>query len=191
MLIQPQKSSSKTVIRSIESLFQKLADEASSSNREITALILPSTQDSSKIMQQNKKILTRSTGSLPRDSLGLHANLAPVCHVSNSSCTEATNNCSGHGSCYLKYGTGDADNCYACRCQATVVENKDGTTQKIQWGGPACEKKDISSPFFLIAGVTVLVIVMVGSAVGMLFSVGSQELPSVIAAGVGASKAQT
>lgn len=72
-----------------------------------------------------------------------------------------------------------------------MVKNKDGTTSKISWGGPACEKEDISSPFWLIAGVTVLVIAMVGGAVGMLFSVGSQELPSVIAAGVGASKAQT
>lgn len=72
-----------------------------------------------------------------------------------------------------------------------MVRKNDGTTQKIQWGGPACEKKDISSPFFLIVGVSVLAIVTVGSAVGMLFTMGQEELPSVIAAGVGASKAQT
>lgn len=126
--------------------------------------------------------------------LGIHSNLAPVCHSSNSSCAQATNNCSGHGYCYLKHRSSDegsTGNCYACRCQQTVVRKNDGTTQKIQWGGPACEKKDISSPFFLIVGVSVLAIVTVGSAVGMLFTMGQEELPSVIAAGVGASKAQT
>lgn len=72
-----------------------------------------------------------------------------------------------------------------------MVRKTDGTTQKIQWGGPACQKKDISSPFFLIAGVSVLAILMVGSAVGMLFSMGQEELPSVISAGVGGSKTQS
>jgi len=124
--------------------------------------------------------------------LPLHSNLAPVCHTSNSSCAEVTNNCSGHGYCYLKYTSGgEASNCYACRCQQTVVRKKDGTTQKVQWGGPACQKKDISSSFFLIAGVSVFAVVMVSSAIGMLVSMGQQELPSVIGAGVGGSKAQT
>lgn len=72
---------------------------------------------------------------------------------------------------------GTTDNCYACRCED-------------KWGGPACEKKDISSPFFLIAGVSIFAIFAVGSAVGMLFTMGQQELPSVIGAGVGGSKAQ-
>lgn len=124
----------------------------------------------------------------------LHSNLAPVCHASNSSCAEATDNCSGRGYCYLKYGSGTegtAGNCYACRCQQTTVKKSDGTVQKIQWGGPACQKQDISSPFFLIAGVTVFAILAVSSAIGMLFSMGQQELPSVIGAGVGGSKLQT
>lgn len=136
----------------------------------------------------------REAFSKPGEDFGIHSNLAPVCHSSNSSCADATNNCSGHGYCYLKHGSGDGDssgNCYACRCQQTVVRNSDGSTRKIQWGGPACQKKDISSSFFLIAGVSVLVIVTVGSAVGMLFGMGQEELPSVIAAGVGASKTQT
>lgn len=136
----------------------------------------------------------RDTPPKAAQELSIHSNLAPVCHASNSSCAEATNNCSGHGYCYLKSGSGaesTTGNCYACRCQQTVVRKNDGTMQKIHWGGPACQKKDISSPFFLIAGVSILAIVMVGSAVGMLFGMGQEELPSVIAAGVGASKAQT
>lgn len=63
--------------------------------------------------------------------------------------------------------------------------------KKISWGGVACQKEDISSPFFLIAGVTILVIALAGSAVGMLFSMGNEGLPSVIAAGVGGPKNQS
>lgn len=123
----------------------------------------------------------------------LQSTLAPVCHSSNSSCAESTNDCSGHGSCYLKYGSGvegTTGNCYACQCKQSVVRNSDGTTKTVQWGGPACQKRDISSPFFLVAGVSLLAIVLVGSAIGMIFSMGSQELPSVISAGVGGPKSQ-
>lgn len=121
----------------------------------------------------------------------LQSSLTPVCHASNSSCAEATNNCSGHGFCYLKYGAGvdgTTGNCYTCQCQSSTIRNSDGTTKTVQWGGPSCQKRDISSPFFLVAGVSVLAIIMAGSAIGMLFSMGAQELPSVISAGVGGPK---
>jgi len=183
------------VTKFLQSIFHDLTKQSSSGKREITAVVLPTTSDSrgsAQIFRRDSAAWSRSSVSGAQDAL--HSNLAPVCHASNSSCAEATNNCSGHGSCYLKYGSseeGSTGNCYACRCQSTVVRKSDGTTKKIQWGGPACEKKDISSPFFLIAGVSVLVIIMVGSAVGMLFSMGQEELPSVISAGVGGSRAQS
>jgi hypothetical protein len=114
--------------------------------------------------------------------------LAPVCYGSNSSCTESTNSCSGHGVCYKKSGTeGD---CYACRCHDTLVKNEDGTERLVRWGGAACQKKDISSPFFLISGVTIAIIVIIGTAIGMIYSVGTAELPGVISAGVGAPRTQ-
>lgn len=204
--LQETSQNSRIIIKFIESLFQDLADESLEGKRDITAVLLPSTQRPQYSTQVLRRDMEGRSGSAmsstnARDGLskagqdfGIHSNLAPVCHSSNSSCAEATNDCSGHGYCYLKHGSGDegsTGNCYACRCQQTVVRKSDGTTQKVQWGGPACEKKDISSPFFLIFGVSVLVIVTVGSAVGMLFGMGQEELPSVIAAGVGASKAQT
>ncbi|KAJ5752356.1 hypothetical protein N7520_009273 [Penicillium odoratum] len=191
----------------IGSIFQDLAKLSSAENWDATAVLLATSKHDSgarrNIFQRDQKLWAESTTfvseaqddlQMSSRDLSLHSNLAPVCHASNSSCAEATNNCSGHGYCYLKYESGGettAGNCYACRCQETVVRKKDGTTQKIQWGGPACQKKDISSPFFLIAGVSVFAIMMVSSVVGMLFSMGQQELPSVIGAGVGGSKAQT
>lgn len=192
------------VAKSLQSIFQYLAKQSLLEDREITAVLLPATRgsrDSAQILRRDLGVLSRSSALGAQDTLRgsaqdlpLHSNLAPVCHVSNSSCAEATNGCSGHGSCYLKYGSGEegsTGNCYACRCQQTEVRKSDGSIQKIQWGGPACQKKDISSPFFLIAGVSVLAILMVGSAIGMLFSMGQEELPSVISAGVGGSKAQS
>ncbi|KAJ5166545.1 uncharacterized protein N7482_005326 [Penicillium canariense] len=193
------------VVQSIKSLFHDLDKLASSESRDITAFLLPNSdasRDISRIAQRDTSTWSRSPasssdaqGTLRKSAQGLAMSsvLAPVCHASNSSCSDATNNCSGHGHCYLKSGSGvegTTDNCYACRCQTTVRTKSDGSTQKIYWGGPACQKEDISSPFFLIAGVSVLAIVLAGSAVGMLFSMGQEELPSVIGAGVGGSKAQ-
>jgi hypothetical protein len=60
----------------------------------------------------------------------------------------------------------------------------------VRWGGAACQKKDISSSFFLISGVTIAIIVIIGTAIGMIYSVGTAELPGVISAGVGASRPQ-
>lgn len=153
-------------------------------------------RDFAKISRRDTGLLPRSSASDPQSTLQTSAQdltlssslLAPVCHASNSSCSDATSNCSGHGHCYLKSSSGDAQ-CFACRCQATVRTKGDGSKQKIYWGGPACQKEDISSPFFLIAGVSILAIILASSAVGMLFSMGQQELPSVIGAGVGGSKA--
>jgi len=162
----------------------------------VTFPTIENIETSSRVQRRTVQVRSDASDVLSRSESGfLHSNLAPVCHASNSSCAEATNNCSNHGSCYLKYSSGKKDDsasdCYACRCKSTTVKNSDGTTKKIQWGGVACQKEDISSPFFLIAGVTVFVIILVGSAIGMLFSMGSEELPSVIGAGVGTSKTQT
>ncbi|CEO58516.1 hypothetical protein PMG11_03235 [Penicillium brasilianum] len=183
----------------IESFFHNLKEMTLTESFEITALMVPAadaSRDFTRISRRDTGSQPRSTASDAQSTLQKSAEdlaassslLAPVCHASNSSCSDATNNCSGHGQCYLKSSSGDAQ-CFACRCQATVRTKSDGTKQKIYWGGPACQKEDISSPFFLIAGVTVLVIVLASSAVGMLFSMGQEELPSVIGAGVGGSKA--
>lgn len=78
--------------------------------------------------------------------------------------------------------------CYACRCFKTNVTTQNGDIRTIQWGGAACQKEDVSSPFFLLAGVTILAVVGISTAIKLLFNVGQQELPSVIAAGVSADK---
>ncbi|KAJ5521543.1 hypothetical protein N7527_005658 [Penicillium freii] len=182
----------------LERLLLHLAKIASTNNREITTVVLPPGVKPEGLSRRGVKpslapVTQQNAFERSAQKSALRSTLAPVCHASNSSCADSTNNCSGHGSCYLKYGSGvegTTGNCYACQCKQSVVQNSDGTTKTVQWGGSACQKKDISSPFFLVAGVSLLAIILVGSAIGMLFSMGSQELPSVISAGVGGPKSQ-
>nr|OQO17794.1 hypothetical protein B0A51_15680 [Rachicladosporium sp. CCFEE 5018] len=113
--------------------------------------------------------------------------ILPACFSSLSACQTTTRNCTGHGSCSLKYTDKDAGSglgaCYSCACQASVVMT-DGKKKTTTWGGPACQKKDVSVEFWLIVLFTVGLIFVVGFAVGTVWEMGSEELPSVIGAGV-------
>jgi len=118
----------------------------------------------------------------------------PLCHSSLDACMSATKNCSGHGECYKKFGNakdvGDSQGaCFACGCIATNAtytwakgEKKLHTLE--YWGGAACQKKDVSGPFWLIFIFSVVMIGVVGWAIGLLFSIGEEKLPGVIGAGV-------
>ncbi|EAT88107.2 hypothetical protein SNOG_04347 [Parastagonospora nodorum SN15] len=121
--------------------------------------------------------------------------ILPSCFNSKSACEKRTHGCSGHGECKLLHkGKGSGKDrqtldCYGCACVETVehegedkgMESKRKVTY---WGGPACQKKDISVQFWLFVLVGVTLAFLVSSAIGMLYSMGSEELPSVIGAGV-------
>ena len=65
----------------------------------------------------------------------------------------------------------------------------DGDGKKtVQWGGGACEKKDISVPFLLFASIGVGAAILISGSIGMLWGMGSAELPKVLSAGVGGSR---
>lgn len=117
--------------------------------------------------------------------------ILPVCQPSIDKLNEATNNCSGHGTLYLKLkSTSESSpDCYACRCQKTVIDRGEGT-KTIEWAGPACSKKDVSQPFWLLAGITIGLVATASWGVGLLFSIGQEDLPSVIGAGVAGPRAQ-
>ncbi len=123
-----------------------------------------------------------------------HKGPLPVCHTSPEEAITATNNCSSHGTVYKKYSPPNPEEkgfeCYACKCNKTVITNDDGTTKTIYWGGPACQKKDVSVPFFLLAGFTIAMLATVSWAIGLLFNIGQEDLPSVIGAGVAGPRAQ-
>lgn len=116
--------------------------------------------------------------------------ILPACFPSLSACESSTRNCSGHGTCSKKYTDADAPtdsrykNCYACQCSATTKESGSGGVSTTYWAGPACQKKDVSVQFWLIALFSVAMVGLVSFAVGQVWSMGEEELPSVIGAGV-------
>ena len=138
----------------------------------------------SSIAFNSKQVKTSNTSSEPITGV------PPVCHSSLDLCTSSTNNCSGHGECYLKYRpTSDEDktqDCYTCGCVPTVEYPPGGKdpSRITYWGGAACQKKDVSGPFWLFAIFTVVMIGLVSWSIGLLFSVGEEKLPGVIGAGV-------
>lgn len=125
-----------------------------------------------------------NTSKLPR--------VVPMCYASMDSCVSSTNNCSGHGACYQKHAGSDggseaAKPCFACGC-VTTRDSSNGSFTATHWGGGACSKIDVSTPFWLIGGFTVLLVFLVGWSIGMIFSIGEEKLPGVIGAGVSGAK---
>ncbi|KEF54327.1 uncharacterized protein A1O9_09493 [Exophiala aquamarina CBS 119918] len=109
----------------------------------------------------------------------------PECFSSQSACENTTNFCSGHGSCYSAHSK-----CFKCRCGTTLARvNPDGTSKTTQWGGLACQKKDISVPFILFATFGVFMAAVIAGGIGMMYSMGAEPLPSVLGAGVAGPKA--
>lgn len=123
-----------------------------------------------------------------------HNGILPLCQSSKEKCIVATNNCSGHGTPYRKPvdpSANSAKECWSCQCENTVRTDKDGNVVKTtQWDGPACQKKDVSVPFFLLAGFAVALAAAVSWGIGLLYSIGQEDLPSVIGAGVTGPRAQ-
>lgn len=132
-----------------------------------------------------KSSSTSTVGTSPTKSHVLSGPI-PTCFSSQSSCERSTNNCSTHGSCVRKWkGVRDAGDCYGCACSIPeVTTNKEGGKKTTHYGGAACHKKDVVMPFWLLGGTSIFLVFTVAWGVGLLYSMGSQELPSVIGAGV-------
>jgi hypothetical protein len=205
-------TSPKGVKAQINGLVRILKHFSATENVESTILLLPAEKTLKKVKKSTHKHTARlaqqseeerldlpspSPSSVTTfDSITPAANLSknathplphnlPQCFTSQSSCENSTNSCSGHGKCYKAHA-----NCFKCRCGTTVVRyNEDGTKKTVQWGGNACQKKDISVPFILFASFGVVMTALVVGGIGMLWSMGSQELPSVIGAGVAGPRA--
>ncbi|EXJ57004.1 hypothetical protein A1O7_07348 [Cladophialophora yegresii CBS 114405] len=194
----------------INSLIRILKHFSATENVESTVLLLPSEKKLKKSNANKHKHAARSAQQSEEERLDLPSPSSaatsfdtitpasnasntthplphniPQCFTSQSQCENVTNTCSGHGACYKAHA-----NCFKCRCGTTVVRvNADGTKKTVQWGGNACQKKDVSVPFILFASFGVVMTALVVGAIGMLWSMGSQELPSVIGAGVAGPRA--
>jgi hypothetical protein len=151
----------------------------------------PAAASSSPPTTESKQMKASNSTADPKPLLPVPA----TCYTTLESCNNSTNSCSGHGKCYRKWGKDEGrPSCFACMCTPTDDFFKQGekgnpARRIIYWGGAACQKKDVSGPFWLFAIFTVVMVGLVSWAIGMLFSIGEEKLPGVIGAGV-SSKAR-
>jgi len=111
----------------------------------------------------------------------------PACFATQSACEAATNSCSGHGICADRWGLEETKNsCFFCYCKKAHADAN--STKVYNWGGAMCQKRDVSTPFWLFASVTITLVGTIAFSIGLLFNVGEQKLPGVIGAGVSRSK---
>ncbi|CAD6886034.1 unnamed protein product [Tilletia controversa] len=96
------------------------------------------------------------------------------CFKSEKDLKNATLECSGRGSGRESRAGGAV--CWRCVCKADRREGR-----VTYFAGDACQKIDISGPFVLLASTTIVLMLVVGSAVGLLFRQGMEELPSTLA----------
>lgn len=145
-----------------------------------------------KVLSQNKGVATpepaieetTTSDFKPHPFVAKKTGPIAACFNSQNSCETATGNCSGHGVCSNKYGADASKACFACHCLATTEKNAQGKDSRYHWGGAACHKIDVSTPFWLLAGFTIVMVGVVGFSINLLFSVGEEKLPGVIGAGV-------
>ncbi|KAF7315945.1 DUF3844 domain-containing protein [Mycena indigotica] len=103
-----------------------------------------------------------------------------TCHTTLDACSNSTLSCSGRGECVSASKAGRT--CFVCACgKSTKGAGK--TLKTENWVGERCERKDVSGPFVLLAGTTVVLILVVAMSVGLLYGVGNIELPSVLMGG--------
>lgn len=105
----------------------------------------------------------------------LPKNLAGTCFTSAKDLEKATNECSGHGKA-VKTSKGGRP-CYRCQCKATEVRKG----KKVYWAGAACEKKDVSTEFVLLASSVLLLVMVSAGSVYFLYKQASEDLPGTLA----------
>ncbi|KAF7376598.1 hypothetical protein MSAN_00076400 [Mycena sanguinolenta] len=103
-----------------------------------------------------------------------------TCHTTLDVCNNATSSCSGRGECVSATKAGRT--CFVCSCETTST----GTGNQVKtetWVGESCERKDVSGPFVLLAGTTIVLILIAFGSVSLLYTVGTIELPGVLMGG--------
>ena len=129
--------------------------------------------------RREEEPLSVATSSPPQSKPTLSPGHVARCYLDEKTCKNATNSCSGRGEC-KKYPL--PPECWTCSCKTT------GKERTIQWAGAACQKEDISIQFNIFLLFTVAIVLVTIWAMGQLYSIGDEPLPSVLSAGVAPPK---
>lgn len=146
-------------------------------------------RDSATKAQQTQAPFPAPSGNSPIYS-------SSTCFASAASCTNGTSECSGRGQCApVRKGPKE---CFVCQC----VKTKDSKNRTEWWSGASCQTKDVStyvskplltpalaesftffSGFSLLAGTTIAIIIAIALSISLLYGIGTEELPGVLAGG--------
>ena len=119
-----------------------------------------------------------------------------ACFETVDVCNNSTSSCSGRGTCVQASKAGRT--CFVCSCGVTKT-GEGNMVKTVTWAGQSCERKDISgyvssnslwscgsilcdSPFVLLSGTVIVIIILFVSSVSLLYSVGEHPLPSILLA---------
>ncbi|KAK9464701.1 hypothetical protein V1512DRAFT_267709 [Lipomyces arxii] len=157
-------------------LLQQLVLETGPSTP-ITAVLLPGgAMPSSK--KSKRSVSTEAFGNQhvsPAVSVGILAE--PASYTTQEECEIMTNYCTGgHGICMQMYGQ---EGFYSCNCISTYDET---TNQRTYWAGEYCQKYDVTTPFQLFFWFLVVSVLFLAWTIKAMVSIGSEELPAVLAA---------
>lgn len=135
------------------------------SDVDTTIVVLPLDQRlvTFKFQQHTRKLSKRSSTPAKKG--------VASCQLTQEACEDATDSCSGHGSCT------QIGKCWTCICSPTVAK---GLTT--YWAGNSCEKEDISTTFNLLLWTTVVLAFTMAAGVKFMYGCGSGPLPSVLQA---------
>ncbi|KAJ7354625.1 hypothetical protein DFH08DRAFT_922907 [Mycena albidolilacea] len=156
--------------RSALEVTRKLLEHAIDHDTRIAMLTFSPSHTEAKRAEPSQAPFPRPPPQSPIDSIS-------TCHTTLDACTNATSSCSGRGECASATKSGKT--CFVCACGTT----RTGSGNQVKtdtWVGESCERKDISAPFVLLAGTTIVLILIIAGSVSLLYTVGSVELPSVL-----------
>ncbi|KAK9456531.1 hypothetical protein V1511DRAFT_456995 [Dipodascopsis uninucleata] len=159
-------------------LLQKLTLETSNAVP-ITAVLLPGSLNSKSTSKKAKRDVSSAAfgdqHSAPAVSVGILAETAS--YTTQDECEIMTNFCSGgHGYCMPKYGQ---EGYYGCQCISTYDET---TRQRTYWAGEYCQKYDVTVPFQIFFWFLIASLLFLAWTIRAMMSIGSEELPAVLAA---------
>ncbi|BFZ55968.1 hypothetical protein PYCC9005_003009 [Savitreella phatthalungensis] len=167
--------------QTLSTLYSRMVEVSGTQQRLIVALLPPIHEASTtgplhggilKRWEENEMLFgdqhVAPTLELTRSSDGRGAG---GCYKSQAACEEATDKCSGHGTCKKYMGQ---ENCYQCMCSPTVrnVTGSGGSGKKTTvWAGDACNKRDVSVEFQIFFWFTIMAIATLIWAIKLLASV--------------------
>lgn len=157
--------------KALESITESLKSLINSgSNLKLMVIASPQNSCTNKVRTMIKRSSSSaSTGIFKRENL-LTSKIGP--YASKEKCEEATDSCSGHGSCHKL-----ASGFYGCACKKSYDTDKKKTTY---YGGSACEKIDVSAETQMFLWSAIVGVFVLYASIKLLFSIGDDALPGIL-----------